>query len=206
MRNLFVSLSLAVALLGSTANAVTVTNTVTVTNVVTITNIITASAMTPGNSGHMPMVEAKANGWPMELTLGGAGMTNPKTGETSFGIDASLSVQPFTVPVWFGISQGFAWEPSFYGSTDFDSTYAFTLIKDKLYMNAGWSGGAIYDRSTIGWRTGPELQLEYYTSGNAFIYVGANYDLFTHDSGGWHTAEGNGLNNLRYSFGIGIAF
>ena len=55
-----------------------------------------------------------------------------------------------------------------------------------------------------GWRTGPELQLEYYTTGNAFIYAGLNYDLFTHTaSGGWETA---GANALRYSFGIGIAF
>lgn len=189
------------ALVGLTANAQT--KTITVTNYVTITN--TAPAITIGNSGHMPMDEVKANSMPMELTLGAAGITNPKTGETSFGLDVGLSVQPFKkLPVWVGIAQGVAWEPSFSGSTDLDAAWSLDLIKDKLSLNVGWAGGATYDRSSIGWRTGPELQLDYYTSGNAFIYVGANYDLFSHTtSGGWETA---GANAFRYSAGIGIAF
>ena len=33
-------------------------------------------------------------GWPMELTLGGSGITMPKTGQTTFGLDFSYSVQP----------------------------------------------------------------------------------------------------------------
>jgi len=197
------TLMLLLALVGLTANAQT--KTVTVTNYVTITN--TAPAIAIGDSGHMPMDEAKANGMPMELTFGAAGVTNPKTDETSFGLDVSFSLQLFKkLPVWIGIAQGFAWEPTFSGSTDLDTTWSFDIVKDKLNLNVGWAGGATYDTSNIGWRTGPELQLEYYTSGNAFIYIGANYDLFTHDTEGWHAAEDSGLNNLRYGAGIGIAF
>lgn len=205
MKNILVTLTLALALIGLTASA---QNTVTVTNYVTITNTITAPAITYGNSGHMPMDESKSKGWPVELTLGAGGITVPGTGHTEFGFNFTLSVQPLSVPIWFGISQELGWEPTLAGATDLDAAWAFSLIKDKLYLNAGWSGGATYDRETLGWRTGPELSLEYYTTGNAFIFVGVNYDLAVRDSSGsWHIAEGSsGLNNLRPSAGIGIAF
>ena len=82
-----------------------------------------------------------------------------------------------------------------------------TFINRGLDKNAGCAilhAMKIVTGFLTGWRTGPELQLEYYTTGNAFIYAGLNYDLFTHTaSGGWETA---GANALRYSFGIGIAF
>jgi hypothetical protein len=191
------TLMLLLALVGLTANAQT--NVVTVTNYVTITNYTTASALENAEA---------AKGLPMEFTFGAAGMTVPKTGETTFGLDFTLSVQPLKQPIWFGIAQGLAWEPSLSGSTDLYADWSWRIYKEKLYLNTGWSVGALYDRNTLGWRSGPEISLEYYTSGNAFIYVGANYDLFTRDSAGtWHTAEGSsGLNNLRYSAGIGIAF
>ena len=194
------TLMFVLALVGLTANAQT--KTVTVTNVVTITNYVTAPAPTP----IIEAPEAK-KGMPMELTLGAAGSTVPKTGETSFGLDVTYSIQPFKQPIWFNLSQGLYWEPSFSGSTDISSTWAWRIYKESLYLNTGWSVGATYDRETLGWRSGPEISLQYYTSGNAFIYVGANYDLFTKDSGGWHTAEGpSGLNSLRYSAGIGVSF
>lgn len=200
------TLMLGLALVGLPASAQT--NTVTVTNYVTITNTITAPAVTLGNSGHMPMDEAKAKGWPMELTLGAGGITVPGTGQTEFGFNFTLSAQPLSVPIWFGISQELGWEPTLAGATDLYADWSWALVKEKLYLNTGWSVGTTYDRETLGWRSGPEISLEYYTTGNAFIFVGANYDLFTRDSAGsWHTAEGSsGLNNLRYSAGIGIAF
>lgn len=143
-------------------------------------------------------------GWPKELTLSGSGVTNPKSGETEFGLSVSYSVQPLKQPIWFGISQDLGWFPSLEGATDLDSTWSWKLVQDKVYLNTGWSVGATYDRHSIGWRTGPEVSLEYYTKGNAFIIAGVNYDLFTHSAtDGWQTAKGN---PLRYFFGIGIAF
>jgi hypothetical protein len=195
MRNILATLTLTLALIGLTANA----QYSTVTNYVTITNIITAPATALDDTN------ATRTGMPMEVTFGAAGVTIPHTGQTSFGLDVGFSVQPLSVPIWFGISQEFTWSPSFAGSTDLDATYAFAIIKDKLYLNAGWSGGAVYDRSSIAWRSGPELQLEYYTKGNAFLYVGANYDLINHDAANGWTVGAN-ANPLRYSAGIGIAF
>jgi hypothetical protein len=198
MRNILTTLTLAFVLLDSPADAQT--KTVTVTNVITITNYVTAPT---------PTLEAPIakKGMPMELTLGAAGSTVPKTGETSFGLDVTYSIQPLKQPIWFNLSQGLYWEPSLSGSTDISSTWAWRIYKESLYLNTGWSVGATYDRETLGWRSGPEISLQYYTSGNAFIYVGANYDLFTKDSDGWHTAEGqSGLNSLRYSAGIGFSF
>ena len=181
------------------------TSTVTVTNYVTITNTITAPALTLGDSGHMPMDEAKAKGMPMELTLGGAGITIPHTGETSFGVDVGFSIQPLKYPIWFNLSQSLAWEPSFAGSTDVGADWSWAIVTDKLYLNTGWSVGAVYDTSTLGWRSGPEISLEYYTSGNVFLYVGANYDLINKESGGgWIVGDNN--SPFRYSFGIGWAF
>lgn len=190
MKNILTIAVLSLALVGLTANAAE-------TNKVSSTNSIAAPAVTLENTN-------TTSGWPMELTLGGGGITLPKTGETEFGLNFTLSAQPLSKPIWFGISQELGWSPSFAGATDLYSDWSWTLIKDKLSLNTGWSVGAVYDRETIGWRTGPEISLEYYTTGNAFIFVGANYDLVTKASGsGWKTGGDNGL---RYSFGIGIAF
>ncbi len=147
---------------------------------------------------------AEKTSWPMEVTLSGSGVTNPKTRETEFGLSASFSVQPLKQPIWFGISQDLGWFPTLEGATDLDATWSWKLVQDKLYLNTGWSVGVTYDRHSIGWRSGPEASLEYYTKGNAFIIAGINYDLFTHSaSEGWQTASGN---SFRYFLGIGIAF
>lgn len=142
----------------------------------------------------------------MELTFGAGGITVPETGETEFGFNFTLSAQLTKLPIWFGVSQELGWTPTLAGATDLYADWSWDLVKDKLSLNTGWSVGAVYDREQIGWRTGPEISLEYYTSGNAFIFIGANYDLAARDSAGsWHTTD-SGFNNLRYSAGIGIAF
>lgn len=146
-----------------------------------------------------------AKGLPMEVTLGAGGVVIPKTGEKSFGLDVYLSLQPTKRPIWIGIAQSFAWEPAFAGSTDLDAALATAVIKDKLYFNVGWSAGVVYDRSSHGWRSGPGASLNYYTSGNAFLSLSANYDLATWDKpGGWQVGATD--SGLRYGFGIGIAF
>ena len=139
----------------------------------------------------------QAGGW--ELTLGGGGESID--GENSFGLDFSLSTNPFKArpEVWVGFAQGLYWEPTFAGSTDLFVDWSQNLWKDTLYANIGWSGGALYDNgdSDVVWRTGPELTLQFYTSDNAFIFAGVNYDVFRSDKN-----EGG----FRYSFGIGLSF
>lgn len=165
------------------------------TNDVTTTNTTATISLDDTNA---------SKGMPMELMLAASGVTVPK-GQTSFGVDLSLSVQPLSVPIWFGISQEFTWQPSFAGATDLDAAWSFRIYKEKLYLNAGWSAGAVYDQSTLGWRSGPEISLEYYTKGNAFFILGANYDLINKASGQSWTL-GTSKDPLRYFFGIGIAF
>ena len=63
--------------------------------------------------------------------------------------------------------------------------------------NLGWTVGAVYDTETVAWRTGPETSLQYYLTDEAFIYVGANYDLYLSDGS---------IDGLRYGFGIGLQF
>ncbi len=142
---------------------------------------------------------------PLEITLGGGGFTVPHTGETQFGIDAGISVQPFSKPIWLNLNQELTWQPSLAGSTDIGADWSWRLYKEKLYLNTGWSGGAIYDRHTLGWRSGPEASFEWYTKGNAFFFAGLNYDLFSKadQHTGWHTADP--ASQLRFSVGIGWA-
>lgn len=143
----------------------------------------------------------QAGGW--ELTLGGGG--TEINGESSVGLDFSLSTNPLKSrpEIWLGIAQGLYWEPTFSGSTDLFVDWSQSILpsklNDSLYLNVGWSGGSLYDNegSDIIWRTGPETTFQYYTSDNAFIYAGVNYDVFSSDSN-----EGG----FRYSFGIGICF
>jgi len=140
----------------------------------------------------------QAGGW--EITLGGAGESID--GNDSFGLDFSVSTNPFKCrpEVWVGIVQGLYWEPSFSGSTDLFVDWSQNLWNDTLYANIGWSGGVLYDKDSetdAVWRTGPELTFQYYTSDNAFIYAGVNYDVFQSDKQD---------HNWRYSFGVGIAF
>ena len=93
-----------------------------------------------------------------ELTLGGAGVTSPKTGDTQFGIDVTLSTDPFKEApnVWVGAEQDLSWQPSFVGETDLFSEYAWHIY-GQLWLNTGWSAGLSYDTaSSVIWHTGPE--------------------------------------------------
>jgi hypothetical protein len=134
----------------------------------------------------------------IELTLGGGG--THIDGHNSFGLDVSVSTNPLeSLPnLWFGIAQGVYWEPTFAGSTDITVDWNWHVYK-QLYLNTGWSGGALYDTAwNPAWRTGPEATFEYYLGdGGAFLYSGVNYDI---------NLTGEAKDGFRYSFGIGIAF
>ena len=163
--------------------------------ILAIAALVGVSAIAQTNA---PAESGKSSGqW--EITLGGGG--TELRGENIIGADFSVSTNPFkTRPeVWVGVAQGLYWEPSFAGSTDVFVDWSQNIWNDTLYLNVGWSGGALYDNSgtrTI-WRTGPEATLQYYTSDTAFIYAGVNYDVFSSD---------NNEGGFRYSFGIGITF
>jgi len=194
MKHILTSLLLVLTLIGFTANAQTNSNTNGTIVVNGITYAPVTLSVTNADSG-------KSYGG-YELTLGGGGQT--VNGESAFGLDLSLSTNPFKSrpEVWVGVAQSLYWEPSFAGSTDLFVDWSQpilpSLLNDKLYLNAGWSGGALYGShgSTV-WRTGPEATFQYYTSDSAFIYAGVNYDVFSSDKN-----EGG----FRYSFGIGLTF
>ena len=183
MKNLVTSLVLAVSLMGLTAAAQTSVS----TNQAAITS--PSLSLTNVESGK------KSGAW--EFTLGGGG-TEIK-GESAFGMDFSISTNPFKKrpEIWIGIAQGLYWEPTFAGSTDLFVDWSWNLWKDTLYLNTGWSVGGVYDNSGTSaiWRTGPEATLQYYTSDNAFIFAGLNWDF-----------QSRGDNGLRYSFGVGLSF
>jgi len=190
MKNIL-AIALSVALVGLTSSAQT--NTVTVTNVVTVTNTIAAPAV---NLTNAPDAGKAYGGY--ELTLGGGGTSI--NGENVFGLDLSLSTNPFKKrpEVWVGIAQSLYWEPSFAGSTDLFVDWSQNIWKEKLYLNVGWSGGAVYDSHAISqWRTGPEATFQFYTSDSSFVFAGVNYDVYT--------SKGDN-NSWRYSFGIGLTF
>jgi hypothetical protein len=130
-----------------------------------------------------------------EVTLGGGGSS--VKGNSDFGLDFSIATNPFEKlsSLWVGVAQSIYWEPCVSGSTDVFVDWNTHVYKD-LYLNTGWSVGTVYDRyaSSI-FRTGPEVSLQYYTSDNAFIYAGINYDFVN-----------RGNNGLRYSFGLGLSF
>lgn len=191
---------LAVALFGLSANAQT--NSVS-TNTIAPVSLSLTNAVESGKT---------SGGW--ELTLGGGGESI--NGQNSFGMDFSISTNPFKKrpEVWVGLAQGLYWEPTFAGSTDLFIDWSQPILpsklNDRLYLNVGWSGGALYTNAkdeccVVGgekardviWRTGPEATLQYYTSDNAFIFAGVNYDVFKSD----HNEGG-----FRYSFGIGLSF
>lgn len=167
-----------------------------------ILTLITVAAMAIGlnsNAQTNEIASGKSESGGYEFTLGGGGVT--VGGETQFGVDFSLSSNPFeSAPnIWIGFAQGVSWEPAFYGSTDVFIDFSTHIYKN-LYLNVGWAGGVTYSdedcEDTI-WRTGPEAILQYYIGENAFIYTGCNYDLDINDD----VEEG-----FRYSVGIGICF
>lgn len=157
------------------------------------TNVALSSPVTVEDAGK------ESGQW--EITLGGGG--TELNGESVFGMDFSISTNPlkFRPEVWVGLAQGLYWEPSFAGSSDLfiDWSQAIlpTKFDDRLYLNVGWSGGALYDTQELyQWRTGPEATLQYYPADSVFIYAGVNYDVWVSqgDKGGW-----------RYGFGIGMS-
>jgi hypothetical protein len=144
--------------------------------------------------------DANPQGW--ELTLGGGGMTSPKTGDTQFGLDVSLETNPFkdVRSLWIGGEQSVSWTPSFAGYSDAFVEWSVSVLpsvfKDKLYENTGWDLGLTYALdSKVIYSTGPHISLQYYTSDNSFIYGQLN-DQFL--------SKGN--NQILYNIGIGIAF
>jgi len=135
-----------------------------------------------------------------EITLGGAGVVVPKTGSSQFGLDFSLATDPlkFAPNVWFGWNQELTWEPNFAGSSDLYSEYAWNLYKN-LWMNTGWSVGILYDKETSPlYRTGPQVEFEFYVGDHSFFYTTVNYDFNSDTS--------RVQNGIRYSFGIGFTF
>jgi len=167
-----------------------------------VLSLVSVSAQTDTNTVATVSTNAVESGKEFgsyELTLGGGGESI--NGESTFGLDFSLSTNPLKVrpEVWVGLAQGLYWEPDFAGSTDIFADWSQALWKEKLYANLGWSVGALYTNKNLDtWRTGPELTLQYYTTGNAFIFAGVNYDV-------WQSNKDND-NGFRYSFGIGFTF
>jgi hypothetical protein len=141
--------------------------------------------------------DSKSESGSWEFTLGGGGVN--VANDTSFGLDVGISTNPLKAlpSLWFGLNQGFAWEPTFSGSSDVNVNWSWHVYKS-LYLNTGWSVGAAYDQHTVAWRTGPEVTFQYYIGDSAFLFAGANYDI--------QLDRDRGPNGFRYSFGIGLAF
>jgi hypothetical protein len=142
------------------------------------------------------------NTW--EFTFGGAGETINNVEDSVFYLDISAATNPIKpLPnLWFGVVQGFAWEPKLAGATDIYAEWSFHLWKE-LWVNTGYSGGVVYnsyddteeeDYSSY-WRHGPQVTFQYYVGSNAFLYAGVNYDIVPKRE-----------NGFRYSAGIGLAF
>lgn len=183
MKNILTIALLSVALTGLTASAQT--------NTGPSSNTLNAVASLETNA---PAAGKQYGGY--ELTLGGSGATF--NGESAFGLDVSISTNPFKkLPsLWVGVAQGVYWEPTFSGSTDIFADWSTDLYKETLYLNTGWSVGALYGVGySTTWRTGPEAYLQFYTSDNAFLFAEVNYDFMS-----------KGENGFRYSFGIGLLF
>ena len=133
-----------------------------------------------------------------ELTLGGGGFTSPKNGKSQFGLDTSLSTNPFKKypNVWVGVDQDLSWQPSFAGETDIDADYAWDIYKEKLYIDTGWSVGTSYDTDpNFVLHNGPYVEAEYYIGDSSFIYGTISDDI-----------PNKGDNQIQYKFGIGITF
>lgn len=132
----------------------------------------------------------------IEFTLGGGGAE--VNGESNFGLDLSLSTNPFefSPAIWVGVAQSIYWEPKFGGSTDFYVDWSQDIWDDTIYLNVGWSGGYVYTSGLNYFRTGPELSIQYYTHDNCFVFAGVNWDIWSE----------TGDNEIRYGFGIGILF
>jgi hypothetical protein len=160
-------------------------------------NLIAAIVLTIGltSNAQTNLVDSKEFGG-YEFTLSGGGVTID--GESEYGLDFSLSTNPleFAPNIWFGVAQGLYFEPDFAGSTDVFVDYNIHLYGE-LYVNVGWFGGVVYDGYDHFYRTGPELTLQYYTSDNAFIFAGVNYDI---------DINNDQVSGFRYGIGLGLSF
>ena len=146
------------------------------------------------------------DGTKLDLTIGAAGTSY--NGHNTTGLSISGSVNPFSScrSLWFGINQSVYWQPTFSGSTDVDINWNYTVscISDNLCVLPGWGIGSVYgaDAGTL-WRTGPDLQVQYYTSDKAYIYGQIDYDAVTQQGSSAFQTRGDN-NGVRWSVGIGI--
>ena len=154
------------------------------------TNTVTVST----NQTYWERLTTNDKPWTWEFTLGGGGIT--VNDETEFGLDFSVSTNPFKLPIWVGFVQGLAWEPDIAGSTDVFADWSVPLYKDIVFLNVGWSGGIVYDENDSVFRTGPEATLQWYVTESTYLYGGVNYDA-------WRES---GDNEFRYGFGIGLSW
>jgi hypothetical protein len=141
----------------------------------------------------------------IDITFGGAGTSY--NNHNTVGFDTSFSIDPFKqVPsIWVGASQSIYWQPLFGGATDIDADWNQQIWRN-LYFNGGWSIGNVYGAGVSDlWRTGPEILLQWYFNDHTYSYAGANYDLFTQESGkSWRTSGSD--NGVRWQAGIGLEF
>ena len=131
----------------------------------------------------------------LDFTLGASGYSQ-RGQQANDGVDISASIDPFKkLPdLWVGVSQSAYWTPDFSGATDIDATWSYNAYGN-LCLNPGWSAGTVYGNGNNYNRTGPELTLQYYTSDDAYMYAGVNYDLNSNSRPDW-----------RWSVGIGLEF
>jgi hypothetical protein len=159
---------------------------------VSTNQLLTTTALTETNSD-------VAQGY--EITLGGGGFINPKTGEKQVSLDVTFETDPFASlrSLWIGGEQSISWTPTFAGYSDIFAEWSFGVWKDKLFLNTGWDLGITYaPESEVVWNTGPHASLQYFVAADVFTYAQANYDI---------ESKGNtDQNNVRLSFGIGWSF
>lgn len=178
MKSLFASL-LAVSLLTLTASATEV-----VTN--QVPNLLPPLTDTNAATGEVTK---------HDITLSAGGQIN-HSGHADTALDFSYSANPFTFarPLWLGVSQALGWKP-FAGSTDLDANWCLHVFGN-LYTLPGVSGGLVYgSEGKPVWRTGPELQAQYYLKDDVYIIGQVNYDIVT-----------EGKDDTRWSIGIGYEF
>lgn len=160
----------------------------------------TANCVTNGiTSTNIADTNAPKKDWgKYDLTLGGDGFTQVRSGKTGVEVDVGLSTDPFKQfpNLWLEVDQGVSWDSGFSGSTDFTGYWSFDIWKDTVYFNPGWSAGEVYGSGPSYLRTGPVVELQYYITDAVFVYTDINYDA----------VMSRGDHGLRYSFGMGFEF
>jgi hypothetical protein len=130
-----------------------------------------------------------------DLTLGGGGIVDTHTGANQQSLDGSFSFDPFKQvrSLWIGASQSVGWKP-WDAETDIDADYSIQ-VWGNLYFNPGWSAGIEYGDTQPIYKTGPEVQVQYYTSDDTYIYGDVNYNIQSRNS-----------NNVTWELGFGFEF